>query len=75
MTTHFTTEPLDANGWAPAYCDVDDGGDTDTELRNVDCWECLAITGAPDAQIERQCGPSDFGGDGPVLRILADRLA
>jgi hypothetical protein len=75
MTTHFTTEPLDANGWAPAYCDVDDGGDTATTMGAVTCWECLAGAGVPDAQIERQCGPSDFGGDGPVLRILVDRIA
>lgn len=70
MTTHYTTQPLDANDWAPAYCDTDDGGDTDTDLLLVDCWQCLAIAGVSDAQIEERCAPSDFGGEGDVLRAF-----
>ena len=69
MTTHHTYGN-EENDWNESTCGVDDGGETTNTMVYVDCWECLACLGADDQVIEDQCGPSDYNGEGPVLRAL-----
>jgi len=68
-TTHFTLD-TDSEGWREPFCGID-GDDTSDDLTEVTCWECMAIAGCSDDEIEAACAPSDFGGDGPVLRAIA----
>ena len=69
MTVHYTTDPNEEASWREPYCGVD-GDEATHDPDEVECWECLAILGVSDLEIVERAGPSDFGGDGPVLRAL-----
>ena len=69
MTIHYSAEPLNVSGWAETICGIDDGGEVTNTRSETDCWECCAMLGMTDEQLERQCGPS-FSGEADVLRAF-----